>query len=88
MFGAARRDCVNVSFTIIANSANRPRGRLPAGRPRLRAKPDMDISGIFNQPRAPSVNDAIQGAATSTGTSFEYLLATAQAESGMNPHAA
>jgi hypothetical protein len=48
----------------------------------------MDISGIFNQPRAQSVNDAIQGAATSTGTSFEYLLATAQAESGMNPHAA
>jgi hypothetical protein len=47
----------------------------------------MDISGIFNQPRAQSVNDAIQGAATSTGTSFEYLLATAQAESGMNPHA-
>jgi len=48
----------------------------------------MDISGIFNRPRAQSVNDAIQGAATSTGTSFEYLLATAQAESGMNPQAA
>jgi hypothetical protein len=47
----------------------------------------MDISGIFNRPRAQSVNDAIQGAATSTGTSFEYLLATAQAESGMNPQA-
>jgi Transglycosylase SLT domain len=51
----------------------------------------MDINGIFSQPRGPSarsVNDAIQGAATSTGTSFEYLLATAQAESGLNPQAA
>lgn len=47
----------------------------------------MDISGTFNRPRAQSVNDAIQGAATSTGTSFEYLLATAQAELGMNPQA-
>jgi hypothetical protein len=51
----------------------------------------MDLNAIFGQPRASaarSVNDAIQGAATSTGTSFEYLLATAQAESGMNPQAA
>src|SRR5712671_2984228 len=48
----------------------------------------MDISGIFNRPRAQSVNDAIQGAATATGASFEYLLATAQAESSLNPHAA
>ena len=48
----------------------------------------MDINGIFNQPRSQSVNDAIRGAATSTGTSFEYLLATAQAESNLNPRAA
>ena len=48
----------------------------------------MDISGIFGAPRAQSVNDAIQGAATATGASFEYLLAAAQAESGLNPQAA
>jgi hypothetical protein len=53
----------------------------------------MDISGIFSsffgKPQAPSsVNDAIRGAATATGSSFEYLLATAQAESGLNPQAA
>jgi len=47
----------------------------------------MDISGIFGGPRAPSVSDAIQGAATATGASFEYLLAAAQAESGLNPQA-
>jgi len=45
----------------------------------------MDISGIFGGPRTPSVNDAIRGAATAT---FEYLLAAAQAESGLNPQAA
>jgi len=48
----------------------------------------MDISGIFGGPRAPSVSDAIQGAATATGASFAYLLAAAQAESGLNPQAA
>jgi hypothetical protein len=48
----------------------------------------MDISGIFNRPGAQGVNDAIQGAATATGASFDYLLATAQAESGLNPQAA
>jgi hypothetical protein len=48
----------------------------------------MDISGIFGGPRMPSVNDAIRGAATATGASFEYLLAAAQAESGLNPQAA
>src|SRR5215471_11311382 len=52
----------------------------------------MDISGIFSsffgRPQAPpSVDNAIRGAATSTGASFEYLLATAQAESGLNPQA-
>src|SRR5262249_20424979 len=58
-----------------------------------RRNASMDISGIFNsffgKPQTPSsVNDAIRGAATATGSSFEYLLATAQAESGLNPQAA
>ena len=48
----------------------------------------MDISGIFNRPGPQSVADAIKGAADATGASFEYLLATAQAESGLNPQAA
>jgi Transglycosylase SLT domain len=37
---------------------------------------------------ASAVTGAIRGAAQATGTSFEYLLATAQVESGFNPHAA
>ena len=48
----------------------------------------MDISGIFSGPPTRSVNDAIRGAASATGASFEYLLAAAQAESGLNPQAA
>jgi Transglycosylase SLT domain len=48
----------------------------------------MDISGIFNRPGPRSVADAIKGAADATGASFEYLLAAAQAESGLNPQAA
>jgi hypothetical protein len=52
----------------------------------------MDISaifgGLFGAPPTRSINDAIRGAATATGTSFEYLLAAAQAESGLNPQAA
>jgi Transglycosylase SLT domain len=36
---------------------------------------------------ASAVTGAIRGAAQATGTSFEYLLATAQVESGFNPHA-
>jgi hypothetical protein len=47
----------------------------------------MDIGGISNRPGAQSVNDAIHGAATATGANFEYLLATAQAESGLNSQA-
>jgi Transglycosylase SLT domain len=47
----------------------------------------MDISGIFNWSAPQAVSDAIKGAANATGASFEYLLATAQAESGMNPQA-
>ena len=48
----------------------------------------MDINGIFNRPASQSVSDAIQDAADATGASFEYMLATAQAESGLNPQAA
>jgi hypothetical protein len=52
----------------------------------------MDIGGIVN-PRGPVAVDAgvagaIKGAANATGTSFEYLLAAARAESGLNPQAA
>jgi len=35
-----------------------------------------------------TVTGAIRGAAQASGTSFEYLLTTAQIESGFNPHAA
>jgi hypothetical protein len=34
-----------------------------------------------------TVTGAIRQAASATGTSFQYLLATAQVESGLNPHA-
>ncbi len=47
----------------------------------------MDINGTSTQTAAPSVAAAIQGAARTTGASFEYLLATAQVESGFNPQA-
>jgi hypothetical protein len=47
----------------------------------------MDIGGILNRAGA-SVADAIKGAADATGASFEYLLAAARAESGLNPQAA
>jgi len=47
----------------------------------------MDISGIFNRPASQGVSDAIERAADATGASFEYMLATAQAESSMNPQA-
>jgi hypothetical protein len=48
----------------------------------------MDINGIFNRPASQGVSDAIQGAADATGASFEYMVAAAQAESGLNPQAA
>lgn len=47
----------------------------------------MDINSTTNWAAPPSVSAAIQGAASATGTSFEYLLATARAESGLNPQA-
>ncbi len=46
----------------------------------------MDISGIFDR-TAQSISDAIKGAAAATGASFEYLLAAARAESGLDPQA-
>jgi hypothetical protein len=48
----------------------------------------MDLSGVSNQPATQSVADAIRDAANATGQSFQYLLATARAESGLNPQAA
>jgi hypothetical protein len=51
----------------------------------------MDIGGIVNRggPVADAgVASAIKGAANATGTSFDYLLAAARAESGLNPQAA
>jgi transglycosylase-like protein with SLT domain len=47
----------------------------------------MDISGISNRPGSQSVSDAIKRAADATGASFEYLLATAKAESRLNSQA-
>jgi hypothetical protein len=40
-----------------------------------------------NQTAAAAVTGAIRQAAQATGTSFQYLLATAQVESGLNPQA-
>jgi hypothetical protein len=50
----------------------------------------MDIGGIVNRggPADAGVAGAIKGAANATGTSFEYLLAAARADSGLNPQAA
>jgi hypothetical protein len=52
----------------------------------------MDIGGIVNQrgrvAADAGVASAIKGAATATRTSFEYLLAAARAESGLNAQAA
>src|SRR5215468_4894962 len=61
-------------------------GREAPAAPRRNA--GMDISSIFVGPRTQSISDAIRGAAATTGASFEYLLAAAQAESGLNPQAA
>ncbi len=40
-----------------------------------------------NSPAGSAVAGAIRQAAQATGTSFHYLLATAQVESGLNPQA-
>jgi hypothetical protein len=40
-----------------------------------------------NSAAGPAVTSAIREASQATGTSFNYLLATAQVESGLNPHA-
>ena len=47
----------------------------------------MLVDGTNNAGTAPAVTGAIRNAAQATGTSFEYLLATAQVESGFNPTA-
>jgi hypothetical protein len=48
----------------------------------------MLIQPTATQPNGSSVVGAIRDAAAATGTSFQYLLATAQVESGLNPKAA
>jgi hypothetical protein len=48
----------------------------------------MLIQATATQSNGSSVVGAIRDAATATGTSFQYLLATAQVESGLNPKAA
>src|ERR1043166_2782691 len=45
----------------------------------------VDSTGM--QASAPNVVGAIREAARATGVSFQYLLATAQVESGLNPSA-
>src|SRR6187397_1579861 len=47
----------------------------------------MAISGLQAIPGNASVTGAIRDAARATGASFDYLLATARAESGLNPNA-
>jgi hypothetical protein len=47
----------------------------------------MLIDGTGNSGTAPTVTGAIRNAAQATGANFEYLLATAQVESGLNPNA-
>jgi len=48
----------------------------------------MLIQGTGTQGQVSGVIGAIRDAAAATGTKFQYLLATAQVESGLNPHAA
>jgi hypothetical protein len=64
------------------------RAGVAVDRARPLCKAIMDISGVFDQSVTQSVADAIRNAADATGTSFQYLLSTAQAESGLNPQAA
>lgn len=47
----------------------------------------MLIQGSGTQSSGTGVVGAIHAAATATGTNFQYLLATAQVESGLNPQA-
>jgi hypothetical protein len=48
----------------------------------------MLVDSTSNSGTASTVTGAIRGAAQASGASFEYMLATAQIESGFNPHAA
>jgi hypothetical protein len=47
----------------------------------------MLVNGNNGTAAATAVTGAISAAASATGTSFDYLLATARVESGLNPHA-
>src|ERR1700744_3524796 len=51
-----------------------------------RGEPSMLVDSS-NSPAVAAVTGAIHQAASATGTSFQYLLATAQVESGLNPQA-
>src|ERR1051326_2357942 len=95
--GGPARD-LNGSFTIPAEDANPPSacpGEVDAGSPtRTRAKGIQQPAG---RPRrmfvdstgtqSAAVIGAIRNAARATGADFQYLLATAQAESALNPTA-
>src|SRR5690348_3023972 len=70
---------LNGSFTIPADDANPP-GRKRPGRPR---RMFVDTTGT----QGAAVIGAIRNAARATGANFQYLLATAQVESGLNPTA-
>jgi hypothetical protein len=48
----------------------------------------MLVDSTGNSGAASTVTGAIRGAAQASGASFEYMLTTAQIESGFNPHAA
>jgi hypothetical protein len=48
----------------------------------------MLVDSVGSSGAAGNVTGAIRGAAQASGASFEYLLATAQIESGLNPRAA
>src|SRR5262245_3621127 len=56
----------------------------PAGRP-VPPQNVSQVSGQVSGQVTPQVAGAIQRAARSSGTSFEYLLATAKVESNFNP---
>src|SRR5262249_31679378 len=48
----------------------------------------MQVDGTGTTRPTPTLTGAIRNAAQVTGASFEYLLAAAQVESGLNPNAA
>src|SRR5689334_19512162 len=71
---------VNRSFTILAHRANRRgRDRFPAPK-----APVMLVENAQKAAPGAGVTTAIRDAAQATGTSFDYLLATARVESGLD----